>query len=184
MKETKPDNKNRDVPDSNPAAAARRRMIRALGGSSALALSNLAVHGWQKPVVSAAVLPAHAQSSPACQIGVSFSYEDVALITRMVCIEILGSAGTLAQGCTTLPTAPSAAFNTTTGMLSANAAPGSYMVSFLWAPASGSLAYTVSCCGGIPNINTLDPPPFGPREDSVGVVVIDDGECSVNTLGP
>jgi len=162
VKETKPDNKNCELSDTNPAGSARRRMIRALGGSSALVLSNLAVHGWQRPVVRAAVLPAHAQSSPACQIGVSFSYEDQAIITRMVCIEILGSAGTLTQGCTTLPSAASAGFSTTTGSVSANAAPGSYMVSFIWSVASGALTYTVSCCGGT-NINTFEPPPFGSR---------------------
>jgi len=51
------------------AGSARRRLVRALGGSSGLALAGLIAGGWKKPVVDATLLPAHADSSGSSDTG-------------------------------------------------------------------------------------------------------------------
>jgi len=61
--------------ETNPAGAARRRLLRAVAGSGSVMLGGLFSSGWQKPVVNAVILPAHAQLSgdiaPACAVTLS-----------------------------------------------------------------------------------------------------------------
>lgn len=47
----------------NPAAPARRRLLRALGGGGTTAPGALSSPQWTRPLVKAVVLPAHAQTS-------------------------------------------------------------------------------------------------------------------------
>jgi len=184
MKRSKTDRRGDNPSDINPAAAARRRMIRALGSSGALSLASLAVNGWRKPVVRAAVLPAHAQSSVACTVGVTIEMQDFNMfpVTFVGCIGASGSNGSTDLGCVTQ------VFNSTAGLTDPSstngmftAAPGTYTVSFLYDYNSGRPNITISCCDGPPFIDNLDD---GTGSDDFILIVNDDGECSLSTFGP
>jgi hypothetical protein len=54
---------------SRTTPAAKRRLLRALGGTGGIALGVLLGARWHKPVVKAVVLPAHAQASPVEEMG-------------------------------------------------------------------------------------------------------------------
>lgn len=64
-----------DESQVNPLGAARRKLVRALGGAGGAILAGGMVGAWRKPVVESVILPAHAQTSGCRDVGWTVSVE-------------------------------------------------------------------------------------------------------------
>ena len=171
--------------EHNPKAAARRRMIRALGGSGALGLATLAAGGWKKPVVDAVALPVHAAVSPAaCEIGasVTVSNSNTSGATLGVCIELLDAGGTTSFGCYV-----ASASGTASGGSSVTAGPGTYTLSYYWDTANTLTGVGLVNSGSVVCCNTSARGAISVNSTSsyeVLLTVSDTGECALGKVPP
>jgi hypothetical protein len=184
-------NPTADVTEHNPSAPARRRLIRALGGSGALGLATLAAGGWKKPVVDSVVLPIHAAVSPAvspaaCEIGASItvSNSNTQAASLGACIDLIGGGQTMSFGCYTAFPSGISATGTASGGSSVSAGPGTYTLRYSWDPGntlSGvtlTNAVSIVCCNDATGtLVYLDSTSIS----SVGLMltISDAGECSL-----
>lgn len=174
-------------PDPNrPSGAARRRLLRALGGSGGALLGVVLASKWRKPVVEAVVLPAHAQTSglppsaaTGCQVTLEATFAGVpsgnSNAGRSMTLFVSGANST------TLATGSTAGFDPLTLSGSSTFPPGSYSAAFSTAHdflATGSFQLRVACCDAtavaeFQQLDPDDPSLFWPN-----IVIDDDGECS------
>lgn len=164
---------------ANPSGAARRRLLRAIGGSGSVAVGAIMTSQWQKPVIEAVILPAHAQTSiepvANCPITVnvgSFSQSSPQAYTLSVYV----SNG---SGTTVMNELISSGFASVSLSGSSTFPVGAYGAGMAFsrgASANYGFAYTASCCSATLNANgggiqqNLDFP--------LSLVIPDDGQCS------
>jgi hypothetical protein len=169
--------------EANPAAAARRRLLRAVAGSGAAMLGGQFTSGWQKPVVNAVILPAHAQLSAVTPVNcpvtmvatvsqaTSYPYSASVFLsgtgggtTLLSEADVPGGYGTLISGIATLPA-------------------GSYSAFFRYSGPNVPWAFTldVSCCDGFARFQSEFMLQNDPYDFTFGreLGVVGDGSCTV-----
>lgn len=170
--------------DRQPSGAARRRLLRALGGSS-VALGTVLAAEWHKPIVKAIVLPVHAQMSPGdgdtdggpigCAITASVSIEPVSVGSFSVEVGVASTDGAVVG--TLLSTSGASVAVTASG--SSTLPTGFYQFGGDASVPNGeySISSGFSCCDATESFTIL----VGPDETSqIGGLtfdVTDDGEC-------
>lgn len=186
-----PDGKNDHSRQSppNPSGAARRRLLRAVGGSGGVALGVLLAGQWQKPIVKAVVLPAHAQTSPVetvgCLITVLADLEGVATGSADGTMQIFvqDGGGSTELGSVLVPFTASAASLLVSSMFP----PGTYDVIAGVTRQSGSVQnWTVnwSCCDASLSSASTFGGVTAPSDNLLAVAEInDDGQCELNSPG-
>jgi len=164
--------------EHNPAGAARRRLLQAVGGGIGIAtVSRLSASGWTRPVIDSAVLPAHAGMSTAtgCPVTISGAATRGSSGDFNLFIEVQGEGLTLAAVTTNNSGTISA---TTTLPPGGNAYYAVAQIGTGTAQPAMTVEMTLSCCANSDtntNINTGGLIGIG---TALQAIAGDDGQCT------
>jgi hypothetical protein len=170
---------------ANLRAVARRRLLRALGGSGGAVLGTVLTSSWHKPVVEAVLLPAHAQTSETtatnCPVTLTLSgFNDTGSAAYSLSLFV----GDTVLAATTFDSTVSA------GSVSGSSTfpPGAY-VAGVSLESDGIPLYSgifrAECCDGLYTDSGAVNASVGGGEvldAQTGLFISDDGECSIISL--
>jgi hypothetical protein len=164
----------------NPAGAARRRLLRALTASGGAIAGGLLAPKWTKPVINAAILPAHAQATmvvaPACPISASVAIVPSSSVPYTA---VILASDTNAVSTTLASSVIGGESTIVTGEIS-TLLPGSYSALFFVQFASSvnwASTFTASCCSDFRSFAGTDTATFAAFQQAI--ILNDDGSCSV-----
>lgn len=168
----------RDTSQLNPAATARRRLLKTLGMGAAAGMVSL---DWTRPIVRLGALPAHAQASPNfCEITMQRAIE---MAEGSVSLYLtLDLSGTL-QATSSTTGSPSASLE----LVHLPTQSGTYSATFQWAMenSTSEIIYSYSqadlCCDesrGNSAQQTIASSSNGLLNVGISLDIFDDGTCS------
>jgi len=170
------------VSEVNPAAAGRRRLLRAVAGSGVAVLGGLLTTRWHKPVIESVILPAHAAVSPVTPVSCPVTM--VASVTPGTSSAAYGASVLLSGtgGPILLAQANTTGVNTTISGIT-TLPPGAYSAFFSYTGDGLPWTYSmeVSCCSDASatgNVFGLMSFPYN-FNIALDVQVVGDGTCTV-----